>query len=151
MLLEYFLIIWQFNRLGRSFSKTFISVMLILGSAIWLTDNMILHSLSENNSLFRMAASLCIVYITIDKANQLLFFNRSVLIKNPDLMITLGFFAYYAFKTFLEAFDVFPMKIGYDFYGSLYTILGLVNLFSNLLFTLAILCIRKKQAFTIHS
>ena len=151
VLVEYLLILWQFNRLGTSYSKTFFTVLVTLGAATWFVDNLLLSSLQNNNSLFRMCSSLVLVYVSIEKANQLLFFNGIVLIRNPDLLISLGFFAYFSFKTFIEVFNVFPMRINPDFYANLWVILSVINIFTNLLFTLAIICIRRKEEFILHS
>lgn len=150
VLIEYLLIIWQFNRLS-GMSKFFRTIILSLGVGIWLTDNFLLHSISQNNSLFRMLASLCIVYLSMDKASQLLFFKGPVLFKNTDLLICLGFFAFFTIKTYVEIFNVFTLPVKQEFYEGLWTILSVFNFITNILFTFAILCFRQKQEFIIRS
>lgn len=149
VLIEYLLIIWQFNRLS-GMSRTFRTIIISLGIGIWLTDNFILHSITHNNSLFRMLTSLCIVYLSMDKASQLLFFSGPVLFKNTDLLICFGFFAFFSIKTYVETFNVFTMPVKREFYEELWSILAVINLITNILLTLAILCFRQKQEYIIH-
>jgi hypothetical protein len=150
VLIEYLLIIWQFNRF-RVMSSIFRTTIILLGIGVWLTDNFILHSISQNNSLFRMLASLCIVYLSMDKSSQLLFFNGPVLFKNTDLLICLGFFAFFTIKTYVEIFNTFTIPVEQKFYEGLWTVLAVFNFITNILFTFAIICFRQKQAYIIRS
>jgi hypothetical protein len=150
VLIEYLLIIWQFNRF-RVISRVFRTIIISVGIGIWLTDNFILHSITQNNSLFRMLASLCIVYLSMDKASQLLFFNGPVLFKNTDLLICLGFFAFFTIKTYVEIFNTFTIPVKLEFYEDLWTILAVFNFITNILLTLSIVCFRQKQEYIIHS
>ena len=150
VLIEYLLIIWQFNRF-RVMSRGFRTFIISLGIGIWLTDNFILHSLTQNNSLFRMLASLCIVYLSMDKASQLLFFNGPVLFKNTDLLICLGFFGFFTIKTYVEIFNTFTIPVKLEFYEGMWTILAIFNFITNILLTFAIICFRQKQEYIIRS
>jgi hypothetical protein len=150
VLIEYLLIIWQFQRLNGDLSRTFKITIISIGVGIWITDNFILHTLAQNNSIFRMLSSLCVVYLSMDKANQLLFFNGPLLSKNTDLLICCGFFSYFLLKTYVEVFNVFTMPVKWTFYENLWGILAIINLLTNILLTLAIICFRQKQESTIH-
>ena len=150
VLADFLLVVWLFARLDTFISKIFLSLIMVSGLILWIADNLLLHSLSANNSMFRMVASLIIVYISIDKVNQLLFFSSPIRLKNTDLLLSIGFLTYHAYKTFVEAFHVFPMPKDRAFYEKLWVILGIINMVTNLLFTLAILCIRQKQEFTLR-
>ena len=67
------------------------------------------------------------------------------------MLISIGILSYYSYKAFIESFHVFPMSIdNTTFYTSLWIILGAINIVMNLFFTIAILCIPPKQAFTIR-
>lgn len=147
VLLEFLLISILFSKLHSGLSKTFILTILLLGICIWITDNFIICSLSTNNSLFRMIASLLIVYLSIDKINQLIFFSRLSSLMNIDLWLALGFLLFHTYKTFVESFHIFPMPLGRNFYETLWFIMNIINVFSNLLFTFAILCLPKKRVY----
>ena len=151
VLIDFLLVLWLFKKLSVTLSKRFMKAILILGSIVWVLDNFIINTPATNNSLFRMVASLFIVIITTDKLNQLFFLNRPYLNRNTDLLLCIGILSYYAYKAFVEAFNVFPMPIDRSyFYSGLWVILGIINIVMNLLFTAAILCIPPKQAFIIR-
>jgi hypothetical protein len=147
ILADFLLVVWLFAKLNRHQSKKIISGLIIGGVAVWMIDNLLIHSLEANNSMFRMVASLIILYMSIDKVNHILFFKTRFSLKNTDLLICMGFIIYHTYKTFVEAFHIYPMKLGAIFYERLWVILAIINIITNLLFTLAILCIRQKQEY----
>jgi len=151
VLIDFILIFWLFKKLSVTLSKWFMESILLLGLVVWVLDNLIINTPATNNSLFRMVASLFIVLITTDKLNQLFFSNKPYLNWKTDILLCIGILNYYAYKAFVEAFNVFPMPIDRSyFYSGLWVILGIINIVMNLLFTAAILCIPQKQAFTIR-
>ncbi|MGN6533241.1 MAG: hypothetical protein ACTHK0_15970, partial [Ginsengibacter sp.] len=62
----------------------------------------------------------------------------------PIFFIGTGLIVYYTFKIFIEAFLLYGLEAGQAFYKRLFVILAWINLFTNLLFAYAILCIPKK-------
>lgn len=150
VLIEFLLTGILFLKLQSGISKTFLQTTMILGILIWVTDNLIINRLSSNNSLFRMAASLIIVYLSIDKINQLIFFNRINNLKHVDLWLAFSFLIFHAYKTFVETFHIFPMQLGQFIYEMLWLIMNIINIFSNLLFTFAIICLPQKRTYLSH-
>ena len=151
VLLEFFLILWLFANLSDYLSGRFILSFLSLALLIWIIDNLVLHSVTNNNSLFRMLASLGIVYLSMDKINHSVFFGKNRLFKSTDLLICLAFFLYFSCKTYLEVFNVFSIPVSLRFYETLWTILAVINVLSNILLMLAILCLRQKTVSIIPS
>ena len=151
VLLEYLMIIWQFIRLRGNYSMLIIVALISIGIGVWVVDNLVLHSLKDNNSIFRIVSSLFIVCACMDKANQLLFDSGPVLFKNTDLLLCLGFFSYFTFKTFVEVFNLYEMPVMTSFYADIWSILAVVNFLTNILFSIAIICIQQKQEYTIPS
>lgn len=150
VLIEFLLTGILFSKLKNGISKKFLHTILILGLLVWLIDNFVINGLSTNNSLFRMIASLLIVYLSIDKINQLIFFSKLSSLVNIDLWLALGFLIFHTYKTFVESFHIFPMPMGQYFYETLWFIMNIINVFSNLLFTFAILCLPKKRVYLSH-
>jgi len=151
VLVDFLIVIWLFSNLALTYSRKFLASVIILGIIIWIVDNIFIHSISTNNSLFRMISSLFIVIISMDKLNQLLFFQNPYPNRNTDILLSIGILSYSSYKAFVEAFNVFPMPIDrLTFYFGLWVTLGIINIVMNLLFTAAILCIPPKQVFTIR-
>ena len=151
VLLDFLIVIWLFSRLQLSYSNRFLILLIMLGILVWVVDNFLLNALSGNNSLFRMVASLFIVIVSIDKLNQLLFFQNRNGNMIADMLISIGVLCYYSYKSFVESFHLFPMAIDkISFYTNLWVILGIINIGMNLLLTAAIICIPQKPAYSIR-
>lgn len=144
VLLELLLILRLYEGFGITFSKKLIRVFSYIGVVVWILDNFVLHSLECSNSLFRMVSSLMIVFVSIDKLHMLLLFNGKPEIKDPELILTIGFLLYFVYKTFVEAYHLFPVPDQRPFYRTLWMILNLVNIITNFIIGIAILCIRPK-------
>lgn len=147
VLLEYGLILFQFYKWnGSNYRKYYL--LAFLGLGIWMADNFILHSISRNNSLFRVFYSFIIVFLSIDKVNNILVFKTGPLLKDPTVIICAAFLFYYGCKAFVEAFNMFHLGLSDGLLKNLWIILYIVNFITNLLFALAILWIPTKQKFT---
>jgi hypothetical protein len=141
---ELLLILRLYKRMNVTFSDKLLIVFGISGVMVWLLDNFILHSLHTNNSIFRMVESLMIVFIAIDKLHHLLLYNGKPQVRDPEFVITIGFLLYFVYKSFVEAFHLFPVPHQRSFYRTLWMILNLVNIITNIILSLGILCIRPK-------
>jgi hypothetical protein len=142
---EALLIGWQFKNWGlfRFYKHAFAIYMLavIFG---WLWDTSFFSQLHEINSGFRIVWSFLIVMMSIHINNKLIYHHRGKLLKSPIFFIGTGLIFYFTFKIFIEAFLLYGLEAGPAFYKSLFVILAWINLFTNLLFAYAILCIPKK-------
>jgi len=149
VILEYGLILLQFYKWnGTSVNKY--RVFAILGLAVWFTDNAIIHSITENNSLFRVFLSFVVVFLSIDQINKILVFEKGMLLKNAVFIICIGFLFYFGCKAFVESFNILRFGLSNLFLGNLWTILYFVNAFTNALFALAMLWIPGKQKFILR-
>jgi hypothetical protein len=119
----------------------------VLGLVVWICDNVVIHHITENNSLFRMFYSFVIVFLSIDMVNRILVYDTSPVYKNPLFLISIAFVFYYAFKVYLESFNVLHIGLSRETLNCLWKILYFVNVVANLVFTAAILCMPKKQKF----
>lgn len=147
-LLEYFIILAQFAVWNGKPVKHYI---LLAGGGlfIWLLDNVYLNTLTDNNSIFRVFYSLVIVLLSLYQYNKLIMFERGPLIKNAVFLICSGFILYFSCKAFLESFNIFHVGLSGLFLEQLFIIMSVVNLFTNLLYSFSILCIPRKQAFSL--
>lgn len=118
------------------------------GLVIWVFDNLYLNDLTGNNSIFRLFYSLAIVLFSLDLFNRIIIYERSSITKNPIFLICTGFILYYGCKAFIESFNIFHAGLSGLFFKRLFLILSFVNLLANIIYAYAILCIPKKQEFT---
>lgn len=144
--LEYCLILLLYYRWSQNRSKKFI-LLAGLGLLVWLSDNIFINQITQNNSLFRMFYSFVIVFMSIDVINRIIVFDTSPVYKNAMFLIALVFVFYYGFKAYIEAFNVLHIGVGTKILITLWKILYFVNVVANVLFTAAVLCMPKKQKF----
>jgi hypothetical protein len=147
VLLEYALLLWQFYRWeGRHHKKYFL--LAGIGLAIWITDNLLVNTLAQNNSLFRVFYSFVILFLSIDEINKLIIFENEDLLKNACFIICFTFLFYYGLKAFIESYNMFHLGLSKGLLQSLWIILYFVNVVANLLYAIAILCMPPKLKFT---
>lgn len=148
VLLEYFLILFQFYKWNDNNKKNYL-LLGFFGIIIWIADNFIINSITQNNSLFRILYSFIIIFLSINQVNKILIFEKGILIKNAMFIICITFLFYYGCKAFVETFNGFRLKISHMFLWNLWIALYFVNFIANLLYAIAILCIPTKQEFTL--
>lgn len=145
LLIEALLIGWQFKNWGLlSFYKHAFRVYILVVISGWLLETSFLSELHVIKSGFRIIWSFLIVLMSIHINNKLIYHHRGRLLRSPVFFIGTGLIFYYSFKIFIEAFLLYGIAAGPAFYKSLFVILAWINLFTNLLFAYAILCIPKK-------
>jgi hypothetical protein len=147
VLLEYALLLWQFYRWEDGHHKKYY-LLACIGLAIWIADNLVVNTLTQNNSLFRVFYSFVILFLSIDQINKIIIFENDNLLKNACFIICFTFLFYYGLKAFVESFNMVHLGLSKGLLRSLWIILYFVNVIANLLFAVAILCIPPKLKFT---
>ena len=146
VLLEYLILLFQFYKWNDKGIKTYYSLA-TLGLAVWITDNCIINTLAQNNSLFRVFYCFVLLFFSIDKVNNLLVFEYSNLLRHPVFITCIAFTFYYGFKAFVESFNMVHLGLNPVILKDLWIILYFVNGTANLLYAIAVLCIPKKIKF----
>jgi hypothetical protein len=93
--------------------------------------------------------SLSVVLLSIHSINGILFKEREIL-KNPAFLICLGIVVFFTYKVVIEMFWIYGLRESRNFRLNVYIILVYINLICNLIYALAILWMRRKQAFTLQ-
>ncbi len=146
VLLEYILLLYQFLK-WNSLTIRMLRLMAIAGILLWITDNFIFSQIVQNNSLFRSCYSLAIVFLSIDRLNKLLIYEKGALLKNATFLICVTFLIYYGCKAFVEAFNAFHLGLSHMILWNLWIILYFVSAIANIFYAIAILCIPRKREF----
>lgn len=147
VLLEFCLILLQFYKWNESAFRKFLFLGLF-GMSIWMVDNLIIHNLERNNSLFRVSYSFLIIFLSIDRISKIVIFEKGSLLKNATFWLCIVFGFYFTFKAFVESFNMFTMGMSTELLQNLMKLMSYVNFISNLLYTLVILWIPKNRNYT---
>lgn len=146
--LEFILFLWQFRLWGSLNKKSWHFPLLVsLLTLVWIYDNLVWNQLTSFNSLFRICYSFCLIFLSIDQINSLLVRSRGSVLRNSRFLICIGIIIFYSYKATIEVFYLLKLNFSNSFYDNIAIILTLVNLFVNLVYTLAVIWIPRKQKF----
>lgn len=134
---------WK-NRKISNRSLIILSLMLIL----WLIDNIIIHRINNNNSLFRIIYSIVIVIKSIDIINKHISRLNFKLKLDPILIISFALLIQFTFKTIYETAFIFSLLVSNEVYLYSFSIHLIMDFIGYIIFTIAILCMRKSTMLT---
>ena len=152
VLLEALLIISFFKNLVQQPKQIYwYNAGLIAIIIIWIIENIILNKIVGISIYFRIIYSFVIVLLSISTINRLITTVRKNIFRNSIFLLCLAFTIYYTYKILVEAFWLYGLNSSDFFRLQVYRILNYINLFTNLIYALAILWMPKKVAFTLPS
>lgn len=151
-LLEAVLILIQFRNWDLFRKKYPLFIFLLIGLALfWFLENFIFYSIRSFNSWFTITHSFIIVIISITMLNKLVFEESGNLLYNSIFLICIAMIIYFSYAALIEIFWVFGLQETIQFRMKIIMILEVINLFTNLIFALAALCIPMKQRYIMLS
>lgn len=149
VLAETLLIGWQFKNWGM-FQNLKHAFLLFAGVIVtlWVIEFYPPERLQYIGPNFRIISSFLIVLGSISLNCKLIYTYEGKLEKSPVFIIGTGLILYFTFKVFIEVFLIYGLTASTAFYGDLFFILSCVNVVTNLLYAIALLCIPKKIYYT---
>lgn len=149
-LCECLLLLWFFKRLGVFKNRYFLYLLIILFITIWIIESFFANQFGTRfTDISDVVYSFCIVLLSIRAINDLLFTERDLL-KNPTFLICMGLIIYFTYEIVERMFWVYGLKNSPVFLMNVESILILINFLTNLIYALAVLWMRKRQAFTLQ-
>lgn len=148
ILLEAFLLLWQFSRWGLfgHFEKgpAIVATLILTG---WLYDYHTVKGINTFHSFFRIWYGLALVLASLGMIHQLVsgYFGR--LIKNATFIFCSGFILYFSLKVLTEIFMIYGLYQSEVFQQTIFYASTYSNAFVNLLYFVAILWIPKKPQY----
>lgn len=151
-LAEAFLVIWQFKNWGIfKQSRYFFPILIILVVIFWLIESVVINKLESPITYFRIFYSFIIVLLSINTINEKFLRERKNILKNSIFLITTTFVIFYTYSTIVGIFWLYDLGSSLSFAKNVTAILIYVNLFSNLIFALAVLWMPTKHRFSLPS
>ena len=143
------LIIGFFYRANLFKNKSILPWLLIaLYLGVWIVETFIVRSIYEISSYFRIVFSLATVLMSISMINLLLV-QSSSLLKEGSFWICTGFIVHFTMKVLVEIFWLYGIT-NEAFQLQVFSILIIVNIFTNLTYVLAALWINKKPPYSLQ-
>lgn len=148
VLAEAVLLLWQLERWAAfdRFRQLF-PALLFLFAGTWVTENMVLSSLSETRPWFRLLYSFIIVILAIQVLNRLIIYERRSLLQHPVFLICTGLIIFFTYKLMIEIFWINGFDSSPGFLINVYSIHAWINCLANIIYALAVLWMPAKQRF----
>lgn len=150
VLIEFPIFLWLFYNWSSRNNKIYFIAVFLIGLGIWIFDNLILNSIFQINSYYRIYYSVVLILFSINQLNKIIFQDDITLWKNPIFLISITSIVYYSYRVFIEGLFLFQQEFSNDFFRGVYFIMLIVNFLAHLVYTLAVLCIPAKQEFTLR-
>jgi hypothetical protein len=151
VLVEFGILLWLFYRWNEGKKGSRYPVLFAIGVVTWIVDNLVLHSPHTINSLFRVYYCVVVLYFSINQINKLIIFEKRNIMSNAMFLACITFVCFYSYKAFVESFYLLDRPFSATFYRMLFYIMQFVNLITNLVFAIVIVCIPKRREFSIPS
>ena len=148
VLAEAVLFTWQFKNWHEAAAKRKFFTGLITGlMLLWICEYNTLDKLRHIGRFFRIVYSFILVVLAIYTVNihSISFRGRPLL--NPVFLICNGLIVYSTCRIVVETFWLYGISISPRFGAALFVMLIWINLFVNLVFIAAVICIPAKKYF----
>ena len=146
-LLEALLYTWLFQNFNLFLNRKLFLASLVFICFAWLIDHLVISSITSFNSYFTITYSLLIVFMSITILNRLIV-GQLNLVTNPVFLICISLILYFSLLALTQIFWLYGLNSSKTFRQNIYRIMAYVNLSVNLIFSLAILWMNRKQEFT---
>jgi hypothetical protein len=145
---ETLLLLYQFKRWGIfNNSKYFYYALFISVCAFWLWEYHDVNSLMTVRLHYRLYSAFLIVLMSVHLSSKLIIEYRKNLYRHPAFLVCAGLILLNTFLIFVETFWMYGLQVYPAFRSNIFYILAFINLFVNLLFTFAVLCIPLKPRY----
>jgi hypothetical protein len=149
VLLETFLILWQFKNLKLFESKNAYRIIGLSLLVVYLADNLFFFGFHYFNSYFFIFRSVVIAFMSIHMINKLLITERENLLKHPVFLFCAAFVLFFTVSIITEVFWVYGKFLSKNFRLGMQFIFDWSNGTCNIVYLFAILWMPRRQAFTL--
>jgi len=136
------IILISFFQKKKSNAKYF---LIALFSIVWLTDNTIIHNLTERNSFSRIIFNIIIFVLGIRLFYDIIMMKSNKTNIKSLLFFTSGFIIDSIFRVNYEAIYYLKKDISIEQDKVIFTVIAISNAFANILFTYAYICFKKQK------
>ena len=152
LLVDSYILLWLFQKWNFvEPTKRLYQSIWVLFSFVWLLETIFLSKLSLGfNSYFRIFYSFIVILLSISTINSLLIKERKPLLKNPMFVICGTFVFFNTIVVLAEAFFASNLQLGDKFRINIDRITVLTGFLCNMVYTITILWMPKKQAFILQ-
>jgi hypothetical protein len=141
-------VFFQANGLFRK-NRTMVYSILLYLVLLWIIDKMIVADIRRFSGYFTLGASFVYVLMSISMINRMTLVEQQSLAGNSLFVIALCFIFFFTYALLLEIFWLYGLDASRQFRLRVYRIMAYINAGVNLVYTLAVVWIPRKQESTL--
>lgn len=145
---EYSLVSWLMLR-WRVISRATFRVIMVGLSLAWFTEFVVFGRIHMGANYFNIIYALVIVMLSVRCLAWRLSVERGNLLRSPYVIISSAFILYFTVAAIVAAFWMYGNYGSTDFVRAVVVFHYIVNLVANLTYAIAILCMPRKDPFTL--
>jgi hypothetical protein len=150
ILVEGLLWLWQFSNWRPNTSRrNYIGACAVVFCVIWIIESLVFSGIHSFSSIYAIVYSFVLVFLAIDRINELIVREMGNLFTNSKFLICIGVVIFYTYRILVESFYIIRLQESDSFLSNVFAILACVNLLVNLLFALATLWIPSRLKFSL--
>lgn len=151
VLMESLLLMWQFKKWNLFSRVKFLFPVLSGGFVLlWITESFLINDINYTISYFRIIYSFVLVMLSLTVISRQLSMERKVILKNSIFLICIAYVIYFTNKVIIGMFWLYGLRFSNQFAADLVWILIFINLFTNLIYALAVLWMPGKRRFSLQ-
>jgi hypothetical protein len=144
ILAQFYFMIWQLSKWGLfRIDSIVVKISLALVSLLWIAEMYYYRNQNLNNYTLVLGSLLLIVFITA-YINRLIFENVKFLLTDSRFLICIGYLIYFTISLIIFIFTQNGKDFSAGFFTNIWAIHNIINTFTNIIFTVALLCIPKR-------
>jgi len=117
---------------------------------VWIIDNVYNGNIQNFYGAFGLYCSLVIMYYAIRYISRCIAFDNGNLLHNGRCMIGISLLLYFSIKIITDTFFIMDIGISMELEADILFIVSIINVVTNILYFYAILCLKRKTAFTLE-
>ena len=149
LLIASMIITYQFKRWQLFHKSNFLYFAIqILFPISWLAENFLWSSVTTFASHFIVLYSFVVVLMSISMINQIMVKETRSLLKNPIFLICAGFILFFTCTVIVESVYIYSLRLSRQLQMTVFRVMSLILLLTNLLYTAAFLWIPRRRRFS---
>ena len=151
VLIEALIIVWQFRRwkLFQERHGLYSGLQLFFIMA-WCSESFILSDIYNFNRYSLILFSFIIVILSIFQIAYMIFFETNNLLQHARFIICVGFVVFFCAQIITESIGLYGLHLSREFRVQVQTLFSYVNLFTNLLFIIAVIWMPTKPRYILQ-
>ncbi|MDB5200841.1 MAG: hypothetical protein JWQ27_250 [Ferruginibacter sp.] len=148
VLFEPLFILWQFSE-WKLFGKNkqlplLIAVLVTIG---WCIDYHDITNGSTVHLYYRIITSGFIVLCSVYLLSKVIIHYQKALVKHTVFLVCIGFILFFTFEIFIDIFWMYSSRFNAVFQSNVFKIITWINLFVNIIYAYAVICIPRRTPF----